>query len=106
MSDTAMKVSDIHGWGSDPDLDYLDPIKRVHMEMMPVRSPDWDPTYSSDSVNRIAQYADVYRQHGPHGMPAVVCIGDVKHQIAGMHRAYAAHVAGLSEIPAYVVSVF
>lgn len=101
-----MKVSDIHEWGTDPDLEHLDPAKRVHMTMMPVHAPDWEPSHSSDSVDRITRYAEVYRQYGPTGMPPVVCMGSTACQIAGMHRAYAAYVAGLTEIPAYVVSVF
>lgn len=101
-----MKASDIHGWGTDPDLEHLDPENRVHMAMMPVHAPDWDPALFDDSEDRIARYAEVYQQHGPTGMPPVVCVGSTARQIAGMHRAYAAYVAGLSEIPAYVVSIF
>lgn len=101
-----MKVSDIHGWGTDPDLENLDSTWRVRMALMPVHAPDWNPAHAEHSVGRIEQYAEIYRKHGPNGMPPVVCLGSVDAQIAGMHRAYAAYVAGLTHIPAYVVSMF
>jgi len=85
-------------------LEHLSPTQRVQIEMIRVYAPDWDA--DDDSARRIAIYADTYRQHGPYGMDPVVCMGSTRYVIAGMHRMYAAHVAGLTEIPTYVVSAW
>lgn len=96
-----MKVSDIHGWGTDADLMQLVADQPVRIEMINVYAPD-TPIYELDDA-RIGTMRDLYRQYGPWALPPVVCLGDAGWQIAGLHRMWAAYHAGLEQLPAFIV---
>lgn len=101
MSKRVMKTSDIHGWGVDPDLAQVHPDWSVRMEMINVYEPDVPADELDDG--RIEAMRALYAQYGPWALPPVVCIGDGDWQIAGLHRMWAAHRAGITHVPSFIV---
>jgi hypothetical protein len=102
MSDRWMKVSDLPGWGTDYDLHALCADWPVHVEMIDV---DVSKINGHGDRETIRYYARIYQEHGPWGMPPVVCMGDAGWRIAGLHRMCAAHLAGLTQVPAFIVNI-
>lgn len=97
-----VNVSDIHGWGEDPDLMGLKSDWPVEIQMVKVYELEEEYVYSLANAER---YAALYRIHGPWALPPIVCIADSEWQIAGAHRMRAAFLAGLTHIPAFIVQV-
>ena len=95
-----MKVSDIPGWGVDPDLAQLSPDAEVHVELIDTYANDGDRISDFDKLER---YVDLYDSFGAWALPPVVCLGDGGWQIAGAHRMEAAYRAGLKQIPSFIV---
>lgn len=97
-----MKVKEIHGWGTDPDLTPFTGEEEVWVEMIPTYLDDGDCDCSAHNM-RVATYHTIYQNYGPWGMPPVVCIGDAGWHVAGMHRMEAAFLAGIAFIPAFII---
>lgn len=96
-----MTASDINGWDVDPDLEQLHPDWPVRVEMINTYRDEDDV---APDLGKVMRYEALYREHGAWALPPVVCIGDSGWQIAGAHRMEAAWRAGLTRIPAFIVS--
>lgn len=100
MSDEGLHVRDIHGYGEDPDLAELDPHTPVTVRLIDVYLPEPETYGEGEGIDELVE---IYTKHGPWALPPVVCLGDAGWQIAGLHRMWAAHIAGLKRVPAFIV---